>query len=73
MPMLDLWPGKLIETTPFDYEMNRLADRHYPDRKPGAWWHSHGYSKKRKRRILVKYDGCRKGAYELASGAGETL
>lgn len=35
-PMLDLWPGRLIRTTHFDWDMSRLADRHYSRRTVGA-------------------------------------
>jgi len=36
MPMLDLWPGRLVKTTHFDHEMAALADRHYSRRTVGA-------------------------------------
>ena len=34
--MLDLWPGQLVRTTPFDDECRQLADRHYSRRTIGA-------------------------------------
>lgn len=34
--MLDLWPGELQKTSPFDDEMRQLADRHYSRRTVGA-------------------------------------
>ena len=36
MPMLDLWPGQLVKTTPFDQERRAPADRHYSRRTRGA-------------------------------------
>lgn len=35
-PLLDLWPGQLVRTTGFDWDMSRLADRHYSRRTIGA-------------------------------------
>jgi hypothetical protein len=34
--MLDLWPGQLVPTSPYDQECRELADRHYNRQSPGA-------------------------------------
>jgi len=35
-PLLDLWPNQLVRTTHMDWDMSRLADRHYSRRTPRA-------------------------------------